>query len=72
MIGRRGKSFAPTVCIVCALVFAGYPYYLYTEHYSKNMECEGRLGILKKKQSSLISQLQGLVNFPFEFDEVSR
>ena len=59
MLSRRGKPLGPTILIVFLLLLTGYGYYLYNEQYSKFIESEGKLGLVRKKQLSLKSQLHG-------------
>ena len=59
MLSRRAKPFGPTVLFIALLLIAGYGYYLYNEQYSKFVESKGKLVLVKKKQLSLKSQLQG-------------
>ena len=59
MLSRRGKPCGPTFLFIFLLLLAGYGYYLYNEQLSKLVESEGKLGLIKKKQVSLKSQLHG-------------
>ena len=60
--GRRGRSCAPTVIVIIVVVLGGYGYFVYNELTTRCTDTEGKLGFFMKKQSSLKSQLQGMLN----------
>ena len=64
--GRRGRSCAPTIIIIIVIILGGYGYFVYNELTTRCTDTEGKLSFVMKKQSSLKSQLQGMINISWK------
>ena len=67
--GRRGRSCAPPIFVIVVIILGGYGYFVYNELTTRCTDTEGKLSFVMKKQSSLKSQLQGMVCLSLKDDK---